>query len=78
MLQPDLVPRPTCEDFVYFQRLDELASQLVEQLKSLRAQSDTPLANELHKAAALQKLTVIGEAAARLSPAFREAHPQVE
>jgi uncharacterized protein with HEPN domain len=36
------------------------------------------LASELHKAATLQKLTVIGEAAAHLSHAFREAHPQVE
>ena len=36
------------------------------------------LASELHKAAILQKLTVIGEAAAHLSQAFREAHPQVE
>jgi uncharacterized protein with HEPN domain len=36
------------------------------------------LASELHKAATLQKLTVIGEAAARLSQTFREAHPQVE
>ena len=36
------------------------------------------LASELHKAATRQKLTVIGEAAAHLSHAFREAHPQVE
>ena len=36
------------------------------------------LASELHKAATLQKLAVIGEAAARLPQAFREAHPQVE
>ena len=36
------------------------------------------LASELHKAATLQKLTVIGEAAARLPQAFRETHPQVE
>ena len=36
------------------------------------------LASELHKAATLQKLTVIGEVAAHLSHAFREAHPQVE
>jgi uncharacterized protein with HEPN domain len=36
------------------------------------------LAGELHKAATIQKLTVIGEAAARLSRPFREAHPQVE
>ena len=36
------------------------------------------LASELHKAATLLKLTVIGEATARLPQAFREAHPQVE
>jgi uncharacterized protein with HEPN domain len=34
--------------------------------------------SELHKAATLQKLTVIGEAAAHLSESFRETHPQVE
>jgi hypothetical protein len=34
------------------------------------------LASELHKAATLQKLTVIGEAAARLPQAFRETPPQ--
>ena len=38
----------------------------------------TFLASELHKAATLQKLTVIGEAAARLSQTFRETRPQVE
>ncbi len=36
------------------------------------------LASELHQAAILQKLTVIGAAAARLSQAFRDAHPQIE
>ena len=36
------------------------------------------LTSELHKAATLQKLTVIGEAVARLPQAFCEAHPQVE
>ena len=35
-------------------------------------------ASELHKAAILQKLTVIGEASARLSQAFRESYPQIE
>ncbi len=34
--------------------------------------------SELHKAAVLQKLAVIGEAAARLPHAFREKHPEVE
>lgn len=38
----------------------------------------TFLTSELHKAATLQKLTIIGEAAARLPREFRERHPQVE
>ncbi len=38
----------------------------------------TFLASELHKAAILHKLTIIGEAAARLPQTFRETHPQVE
>lgn len=40
--------------------------------------SATFLASELHKAATLQKLTMIGEAAAHLPQAFRETHPQIE
>jgi uncharacterized protein with HEPN domain len=38
----------------------------------------TFLSSELHKAAILQKLTVMGEAAARLPQAFRDQHPQIE
>jgi uncharacterized protein with HEPN domain len=38
----------------------------------------TFLTSELHKAAILQKLTVIGEAAAHLSEEFRDTHPQIE
>jgi len=34
--------------------------------------------SELVKSAVLQKLIVIGEAATRLSPAFRTDHPQIE
>ena len=36
------------------------------------------LASELHQAAVLQKLLVIGEAAARLPSEFRTQHPEVE
>lgn len=36
------------------------------------------LASELHKAATLQKLMVIGEAAARLPQTFRATHSHVE
>lgn len=36
------------------------------------------LASELHKAAILQRLTVIGEAASRLPQEFRDAYPQVD
>ena len=35
------------------------------------------LTDDLHKAAVLQKLTVIGEAATRLSKGLRERHPHV-
>ncbi len=38
----------------------------------------TFLTSELHKSASLQKLAVIGEAAARLPQEFREQHQQVE
>jgi len=51
-----------------------------DMIQTFLAGMDGPmfLASELHKAAALQKLTVIGEAAARLPQAFRDLHPQVE
>ncbi|MFH1115124.1 MAG: DUF86 domain-containing protein [Pseudomonadota bacterium] len=38
----------------------------------------TFLAGEIHKAAVLQKLIVIGEASSRLPRAFRDSHPQIE
>ncbi len=51
-----------------------------DMIRAFLASIDTSafLASELHKAATLQKLTMIGAAAAHLSQAFREAHPQVE
>lgn len=39
---------------------------------------DNFIYNELLQSAVLQKLIVMGEAAARVSPGFGEAHPEVE
>jgi len=63
-------------EHLYVQDIIEACDMIQAFLDSMDASAF--LASELHKAATLQKLTVIGEAAARLSPAFREAHPQVE
>lgn len=41
-------------------------------------QRDTFLQNDLLRSAVLQKLMIIGEAAARLSTEFREQHPEIE
>ena len=61
---------------LYLQDILEACDLIQTFLEGLDA--STFLASELHKAAILQKLTVIGEAAARLPQAFREAYPQVE
>jgi uncharacterized protein with HEPN domain len=63
-------------EHLYLQDILEACDMIQTFLEGLDA--STFLASELHKAATLQKLTVIGEAAARLPQAFREAHPQVE
>ena len=63
-------------EHLYLQDILEACDMIRAFLASIDASAF--LASELHKAATLQKLTVIGEAAAHLSQAFREAHPQVE
>ena len=63
-------------EHLYLQDIREACDMIQAFLEGMDASAF--LASELHKAATLQKLTVIGEAAAHLSPAFREAHPQVE
>jgi uncharacterized protein with HEPN domain len=63
-------------EHLYLQDILEACDLIQSFLVELDA--STFLASELHKAAILQKLTVIGEATARLPQAFREAHPQVE
>ena len=61
---------------LYLQDILEACDMIQTFLQGLDAA--TFLVSELHKAAILQKLTMIGEAAARLPQAFRETHPQVE
>jgi len=63
-------------EHLYLQDILEACDMIQAFLEGLDA--STFLASELHKAAILQKLTVIGKAAARLPQVFREAHPQVE
>jgi uncharacterized protein with HEPN domain len=63
-------------EHLYLQDILEACDMIRAFLASIDASAF--LASELHKAATLQKLTVIGEAAAHLSQAFREAPPQVE
>jgi uncharacterized protein with HEPN domain len=63
-------------EHLYLQDIREACDMIHAFLEGMDAAAF--LASELHKAATLQKLTVIGEAAARLSLGFREAHPQVE
>jgi len=61
---------------LYLQDILEACDMIQAFLKEMDAA--TFLASELHKAAILQKLTVIGEAAAHLPQAFRDTHPQIE
>ena len=61
---------------LYLQDILEACDMIQAFLTGLDAA--TFLASELHKAAILQKLTVIGEAAARLPQVFRDTHSQVE
>jgi uncharacterized protein with HEPN domain len=63
-------------EHLYLQDIREACEMIQTFLQGMDASAF--LASELHKAATLQKLTVIGEAAAHLSPAFREAYAQVE
>src|SRR5262245_23275898 len=71
-------PHECCmrREYLYLHDIREACDMIETFLEGIDASAF--LASELHKAAILQKLTVIGEAAAHLSPAFREAHPRVE
>jgi uncharacterized protein with HEPN domain len=63
-------------EHLYLQDIREACDMIQAFLERMDASAF--LASELHKAATLQKLTVIGEAAARLPQAFHETHPRME
>jgi uncharacterized protein with HEPN domain len=63
-------------ELLYLQDMLDACDMLQSFLEGIDAA--TFLTSELHKAAVLQKLTVIGEAAGRLPQEFRQAHPEIE
>jgi len=63
-------------EHLYLQDIREVCDMMQAFLEGMDAAAF--LASELHKAATLQKLPVIGAAAAHLSQAFREVDPQGE
>lgn len=63
-------------EHLYLQDIIEACDMIQTFLQGMEV--STLLASELHKAATLQKLTVIGEAVARLPQDFREVRPQME
>lgn len=63
-------------EYLYLQDILEACDMIQIFLEGINAARF--LASEIHKAAILQKLTVIGEASARLPQTFRDSHPQIE
>jgi uncharacterized protein with HEPN domain len=63
-------------EYLYLQDILEACDLILTFLEGM--DSAKFLDSELHQAAILQKLTVIGEAAARLPQTFHEAHPEIE
>lgn len=63
-------------DALYLADILEAAGAIAEFVGGMPPQSF--IASRLVRSAVLQQLTVIGEAAARLSPDFKVRHPQVE
>ena len=61
---------------LYLRDIVEAADATARFLQGM--ERDSFLGDELRQSAVLHKLTVIGEAAARLPTAFREQHPVVE
>ena len=63
-------------DALYLTDMVEAAEAIAEFIAGLKQETFT--GNKMARSAVLQQLTVIGEAAARLSPEFKQKHPDVE
>ncbi|MCX5654784.1 MAG: DUF86 domain-containing protein [Planctomycetota bacterium] len=63
-------------DALYLTDIIEAADAVAEFVAGLR--KETFAGNKMARSAVLQQLTIIGEAAARLSSEFRDRHPEVE
>lgn len=63
-------------EYLYLRDIVEACDLILTFLEGIDAA--TFLDSQLHQAAILQKLTVIGESAARLPQAFRDSHPEIE
>jgi uncharacterized protein with HEPN domain len=63
-------------DALYLADILEAADAIAEFMGGVQQQ--TFIVGKLVRSAVLQQLTVIGEAAARLSPDFKSRHPEVE
>jgi len=63
-------------DALYLADIVEAADAVAEFVQGLR--QETFAGHRMARSAVLQQLSVIGEAAARLSREFRDRHPQVE
>jgi uncharacterized protein with HEPN domain len=61
---------------LYLTDIIEAADAIERFLRNV--EKNTFLKNELIQSAVLQKLTIIGEAAARLPKDFRDGHPEIE
>jgi uncharacterized protein with HEPN domain len=63
-------------DALYLADLLEATQAVAEFIRGMNRESF--VGNKMARSAVLQQLTVIGEAAARLSPDFKGRHPEVE
>lgn len=63
-------------DALYLADIVEAADAVAEFVAGLKQEAF--VGSKMARSAVLQQLTVIGEAAARLSPEFKQRHPEIE